>query len=327
MSPKLSSLPLCLLAASTYCLAVVGGCSAETSNPGFDDSGTGGGGNGGGNSSSGSGGGNGGGNGNSSSSGSGNGGGNGGNSSSSGGGNGGGNSSSSSSGGGNGGGNSSSSSSGGGGNSSSSSSGAGSSSGSSSGANANGTVCSPKTAMPPSTFPTGGLPFSPANWPAMPIGMGGYAYAFGDQDNGGTGTSMACLNGASFCVSGSTGVAGASTWGSGAGLNLNEPQGASTPGTYAVPSSATGVNYTLSNLPAGTLYMIIDNSGTAYYATVTAAGPATIPWSMFKTTPWLPDASAPLGSAPQAATHINFQMNATTTAGTYSFCVTSLKFM
>jgi hypothetical protein len=153
------------------------------------------------------------------------------------------------------------------------------------------------------------------------VGSGGFAYPFSDM----VGSSV-CLSGSAFCAAGTTGAQSATTWGAGIGVNLNQMPTSMTPATYAAPAGSTGVTYALSALPPGTFYLIIDNAGTAYYATLTAAS-GSVPWSMFKSTPWAPDASAPLGSPPQSATHLQFQLSAGTAAAPFNFCVTSLKIM
>jgi hypothetical protein len=164
------------------------------------------------------------------------------------------------------------------------------------------------------------MTYSPPSYLAS-VGNGGFAYAFSDM----VGSSV-CVSGAAFCGAGTTGAATATTWGAGIGVNLNQMPTSTVVGTYAAPMASAGVTYALSSLPTGTVYMIIDNAGTAYYATLATAS-GSIPWSMFKSTPWAPDASAPLGSPPQMATHLQIQLSAGTTANPFSFCVTSLKIM
>jgi hypothetical protein len=164
------------------------------------------------------------------------------------------------------------------------------------------------------------LTYAPPNYIAS-VGNGGFAYAFSDM----VGSSV-CVSGAGFCGAGTTGAASATTWGAGIGVNLNQMPNSTVVGTYAAPMASAGVTYTLSSLPTGTVYMIIDNGGTPYYATL-AAPSGSIPWSMFKTTPWEADASAPLGGPPQMATHLQIQLSSGTAANTFNFCVTSLKIM
>jgi hypothetical protein len=313
MSSKFSSVPACLLAGAAACAAAAGACSSST-NPGFD-------GGGGGGSSSSSGG-----FGSTSSSSSS--GGNFGSSSSSSGGGGFGSSSSSSSSGGFG--STSSSSSSGGFGSTSSSSGAGSSSGTTTSA----IQCAPTTATSPTPAATGGLAFSPSNYlPAAEtsLGAGGYAYPFSDGTLSPPGPSVSCLNGSSFCTAGTVGPANASFsfYGGGVGVNLNQQPGAIGPApTYTVPATKRGISYTLSSFPTPAR-LIIDNSGQDYCFNMTAAT-AMVPWSSFTPQCYnLPggDAGASLGSAPAAATHVQFQVNTTlAAASSFNFCVTALAF-
>lgn len=167
----------------------------------------------------------------------------------------------------------------------------------------------------------GSITFTPANYWGN-IAMGGYGYAFSD------GTSWACLNPGAFCGAGSTAPMSSTVWGAGIGINLNQMPGSMTPGNYMVPANSPGISYTLSSVPSGTVYLMIDDNGPMnnYYATITSAA-ATVPWSMFQSKPWQLDASAGLSGPPQAATHVQFQMSAGTATNSFAFCVTSLKFM
>jgi hypothetical protein len=178
------------------------------------------------------------------------------------------------------------------------------------------------TAMPPASWnvPPGALTYGPPYYIAS-VGNGGFAYAYSDLMD-----SSVCVSGSAFCAAGMTGAATATTWGAGVGVNLNQTPNSTVPGTYAAPTASAGVTYALSSLPTGSVYMIIDNGGTPYFATLTAAS-GSIPWSMFKSTPWVVDASAPLGGPPQMATHLQIQLTAGTAASPFSFCAISLKIM
>jgi hypothetical protein len=142
--------------------------------------------------------------------------------------------------------------------------------------------------------------------------MGGYAFPYADP------TSVACLNTSVFCAAGMAAATGA--YGAGVGVNLNQPSGATTMGTYT-PTGKSGVAYTLSAAPPAKTVLIIDN-GAAYQANITAAT-AMVPWSMF--TVQTPDAGPPTLTAAPTATHIQFQVG-NQAAGTFNFCVTSLNF-
>ena len=187
--------------------------------------------------------------------------------------------------------------------------------------------CSPTTTAVPTTWPTGGLALSPANYYSG-LANGGYAYPYSDQSGDGGGTSEICQQSSALCAVGTTGIQSAATWGAGLGVNLDQMQGnADAVETYAVPSSATGISYALTALPASqTVYLTIDNGGTDYYATLTALS-GHVPWSSFRTTPWTPATSTVLGTAPSTATHVEFQFQAESgSASELSFCVTSLSF-
>ncbi len=187
--------------------------------------------------------------------------------------------------------------------------------------------CAPTTATQPTTWPTGGLPLSPANY--FGLANGGYAYPYSDATSGaGGGTSTICQESSALCAAGTTGIQSTATWGAGVGVNLNQTQGdLTTVGTYAVPASATGISYGVTALPAGqTVYLTIDNAGTDYYAPLTALS-GQVPWSGFKTTPWAPATSVVLGGPPSTATHVEFQFQAKAGAtSNISFCVTALSF-
>lgn len=190
-----------------------------------------------------------------------------------------------------------------------------------------GAQCSPTTAALPTTWPTGGLPLSPANYYSG-LADGGYTYPYSDQQGDGGGTSSICQESSALCAAGTTGIQSATTWGAGVGVNLNQiPGSVHAVGTYAVPSSATGISYAVTALPAAqTVYLTIDNAGTDYYAALTSLS-GHVPWASFKTTPWTPATSVVLGNAPTTATHVEFQVQAGAgAASNFSFCVTSLSF-
>jgi hypothetical protein len=167
--------------------------------------------------------------------------------------------------------------------------------------------------------------------PAPTIGTGGYAYAFSDATGTPAGTSTACIAATALCGMGATGVQSASTWGAGIGLNLNQAMAMSStsPPINALQATGSGINYTLSGLTTGAR-LIIDNSPNYptvvdYCAPITAAS-GTIPWATFNTKCWDNSGTA-LTAAPTMAHHVQIQVFATATAGSFNFCVTSLKFM
>jgi hypothetical protein len=157
------------------------------------------------------------------------------------------------------------------------------------------------------------------------IADGGYAYAYSDM-MGSTG----CLDASAFCGAGTTGVAtsNGTVWGAGIGVSLNQAMatGMASPPieTYAVPTTDTGISYTVSPLPSQGMRLIIDDNGMDYCAVVTVAT-GTVPWSSFNTACWNNSGTA-LTGAPQAATHLQFQVTASTATTPFNLCVTAVSF-
>jgi hypothetical protein len=154
------------------------------------------------------------------------------------------------------------------------------------------------------------------------IGDGGYAYSYSDM-----GGSTACLDSTAFCGAGSTGVAnGAVVWGAGIGVNLNQATatGPTSPPINAYAVTGSGVTYTLDGLPAQGMRIVIDNAGTDYCAPLSGAS-GTVKWSSFNSKCW-DNSGMALSGAPQTATHVNFQVNAGSAAGSFNVCVKALAF-
>ena len=173
------------------------------------------------------------------------------------------------------------------------------------------------------TMAAGAMPLVDAYLSTSVIGKGGYTYAVADG-MGSTG----CVDSGVLCGKGSTAsnTASPSTiWGVNVGLNLNQVQAAgATAEAYAVPASATGVVYALSNLPTQGARVVVDNGGVDYCAPLlTAAG--TLLWATFNTACW-DDSGTSLKGAPQSATHVQIQVVAGPLAAPFDFCVTSLGF-
>jgi hypothetical protein len=160
---------------------------------------------------------------------------------------------------------------------------------------------------------------------ASVIADGGYAYAYNDMMG-----STACLDMSALCGMGTTGVATptGTVWGAGIGFSLNQAMATSMMSPpinpYAVATTETGITYTLSNFPSQGMRLIINNSGTDYCAPITAAS-GTVTWSSFNTKCWDNSGTA-LTAAPQAATHIQFQVTAGNASASFDFCVTAVKF-
>ena len=211
----------------------------------------------------------------------------------------------------------------------SASSGAGSSGGSSGASSGTGGSGSVDAGVACGAPTTGGIPLTgnayASSGPTGVPGMGGYAYAYADSTPPALGTSTACVDATAFCGTVATGMVSASTWGGGIGVNLNQQGGGSAVGMFA--ATGTGIKYALSGLAPQGMRILIDNvtPTNSYCANQTAAS-GTIPWSAFNTTCWQPDGGSGLSGPPTMATHINFQVNATASPGTFSFCVTSLAF-
>jgi hypothetical protein len=173
---------------------------------------------------------------------------------------------------------------------------------------------------------SGAIPLTTNYLAGTVIADGGYAYAY--QDTGG---STACLDQTALCGSGTTGVAAGSTvWGAGIGFNLNQAKATSSTSPPINPYAVTGsgITYALSNLPATGARITISDTSTSpttdYCAPITSAS-GTVKWATFNTACW-DDSGTTLAGAPTTATHVNFQVNAGSAAGTFDFCVTAVSF-
>jgi hypothetical protein len=157
------------------------------------------------------------------------------------------------------------------------------------------------------------------------IADGGYAYNFSD------GTSTVCLLSNALCGAGATAARDTAgrVWGAGFGFNLNQAMavGSASPpiNTFAVPTSANGLTYGLSNLPAQGARLVIDNGGSDYCATLQAPT-GQVTWTTFNTKCWDNSGTA-LSGAPATATRIQFEVIATTASAPFDFCVTAVSFM
>lgn len=212
--------------------------------------------------------------------------------------------------------------SGSGGNSSSSGSGSSGSSSSGSGSTSSGSGSSGGDAGCSASIANGALPLMSNYLAGSVIGDGGYAYAYDDKNG-----SSACLDSTAYCTSGTTGIAnGSIVWGAGVGSSLNQAMAMNMQqppiNPYAVTGS--GVSYTLDNYPSQGMRMIIDEGGTDYCAPLSGAS-GTVKWASFNTKCW-DNSGTTLSGAPQTATHLQFQVTAGMSAGSFSFCVTALSF-
>jgi hypothetical protein len=158
------------------------------------------------------------------------------------------------------------------------------------------------------------------------IGLGGYCYSFSDASTPCTacGMSSACTSSMSLCGAGTAAAVSTTNWGSGFGCELNQVQSTTanpnpTAGTTVL--SGSGITYGLSSVPANTVYLIVDSSGTDYYCRVlTATG--TCLWSQFNSAPWSTTGVA-LGTAPTAS-HVQVEVASGTLSESWSFCLTKL---
>jgi hypothetical protein len=200
----------------------------------------------------------------------------------------------------------------------------------------------PDTGTPVACTPTstGGLTLTSNYLPATDgIGMGGYAFAYSDSAVGGTST--ACISPTQFCAVGTVDVdnypATPDHYGAGIGFNLNQAQATSCTGTpimpYTISSSAVGVAYTLSNLPAGGARLIIGDAvtsdagvttGTDYCVLLTSAS-GTVPWAKFNTECWS-NAGTFLTGPPANPIHLNIGLPSGATPSSFDFCVNALSF-
>jgi hypothetical protein len=153
---------------------------------------------------------------------------------------------------------------------------------------------------------------------------GGYAYSYADKAG-----STSCLSESAFCGQGTTTVQtstnSSTAWGAGIGVNLDQMMGSMVPGACA--ASGAGITYALSGtLPPQGMRLIIDSAGMDYCAPLSAIS-GMVPWASFNTACWEPSTGTALAGAPTVSTHVEFQVNASSGAGTFDFCVTSLAFM
>jgi hypothetical protein len=136
------------------------------------------------------------------------------------------------------------------------------------------------------------------------------------------------LNRTAFCGRGTTAVqtsSNASTaWGAGIGVNLD--QDVSGTGSGACAATGSGITYALSgSLPPQGMRIIIDSGGADYCAPLSAPS-GSVPWSAFNTACWQPGSGMSLSGPPAQATHVEFQVDTSSSSGAFDFCVTALKF-
>jgi expansin (peptidoglycan-binding protein) len=159
---------------------------------------------------------------------------------------------------------------------------------------------------------------------ASVIANGGYGYSYNDGHG-----STVCIDSTAMCGTGTTAVADAAgtIWGAGIGANLNQAQGTAAspnPSVNNYAATGTGIAYSLSNLPAQGMRIVIDNGGTDYCVPIAAAS-GTVGWASFNTKCW-DNSGTFLSGAPATATHILFQVTADAASTPFNFCVTHVAF-
>jgi serine protease len=169
--------------------------------------------------------------------------------------------------------------------------------------------------------------------------MGGYSFGF-SQDTTASCSSLAtvCVSTTAFCASGMLGVKStASPYPcNGAGVGVGVSGSAA---SLSVPSSSTGITYTLSAAPTsivpaggGMRIGVITTSGGAStpYCLDISSMPASgsVPWTMLVQQCYNPTAmqGPALTGPPTDLVNIQFDIDDGTAAGSYSFCVDSLSF-
>lgn len=157
------------------------------------------------------------------------------------------------------------------------------------------------------------------------LGNGGGVFAYSDMQA----STSVCIAANYLCAKGTTtgGDGTPNVWGAGININLNQASIAAAQNTYSIPSTSTGVHYSVSNIPPEGLRIAIDDavSSTEYCATVTTAS-GTIAWSSFNSTCWN-NLGTYLTGPPPSSRYLNFQVQAPyQTPGSFNFCVTSVSF-
>ena len=207
------------------------------------------------------------------------------------------------------------------------SSGTGSTAGSSSGANSSGGTAGTSSGTTDSCpgAPTGGLALNDKYQSA--VGFGGYCYSYADSSSpcNPCGSSTSCVSSTALCALGtSVSNISAANWGAGFGCLVDQAQATTAnpnPTAYPMLLSGSGISYRLSEVPSGSVYIIVDDSGTDYFCPVyTLSGTCT--WLDFNTAPWS-TTGVTLGINPTAM-HVEFEAASGPETESWQFCVASL---
>jgi hypothetical protein len=165
------------------------------------------------------------------------------------------------------------------------------------------------------------------------IGLGGYSYAYSDATANGCGTAPTsiCVDAEAVCVSGTTGMQSTDCYGGGFGVEV-QGEGASSTG-YAVPSSSTGVTYSLSEFPTYVGSMMIavylganGGSGGTSYCSIISAASGTVPWTSFEQNCYATPPGPALTGPPTNLFRVQFQINDGLNPTNFNFCLTGLAF-
>jgi hypothetical protein len=175
------------------------------------------------------------------------------------------------------------------------------------------------------------------------VGLGGFSFGITDGISvGGTGTcttspSTVCLDTTKLCASGTTGVYSASPfcWGAAFGFLVNQAMdSAGTFGTYLVPSSSTGIAYSLSSFPTtpGGGMRLVVTTGTAAsttaneYCSLIIAASGTVAWTSLAVNCWETPPGASLTGPPPDLQNVYFEVLDGTTRASFDICIDSITF-
>lgn len=156
----------------------------------------------------------------------------------------------------------------------------------------------------------------------------GYGFVYSDKTDGGASTIT--QKGTSLCASGVAGavvgMAYATYWGAGIGVNLNQKAVPMSP-VDPIQLSGSGVSIGISTPPATEIRAVIDDEGVAYCAVLKGASTSLV-WSDFNTTCWDTTiaGSKALAKAP-LATSVKVQVVTSADADRpFDYCIASITF-
>lgn len=152
------------------------------------------------------------------------------------------------------------------------------------------------------------------------LAMGGFTFTSTDMLG-----SVACVDTARFCASGTTaaGDTAGTVWGALVGVNLDQADAAGAAANgYSVPSASTGIYYEVSQRPLQGLRIQTDNAGASYCAILTTTS-GLIPWTAFNTSCWNASMGTYLLGPPTTSHNIAFVVPSVVggAAESFNFCV------